>query len=211
MPECPSCGYKSSSEWNYCVRCGTPRSATNNVLNYKFVVMGSGGVGKSALTLRFVHGNFIHIYDPTIEDRYTKHIEYDGDEVMIDLLDTAGQDTFCAMRELYMLNGDGFLFVYSITQRWSFVQLKDFYLPLQHRRIRNTPPLVLVGNKCDLEVIREVSTQEAAARAADWEADHMETSAKTGENMLQIFHALLRRLKEQNKPPVRRRRACVLL
>ena len=59
---------------------------------YKFVVLGSGGVGKSALTIQFIQGNFVEKYDPTIEDSYRKQIEVDGKACMLDILDTAGQE-----------------------------------------------------------------------------------------------------------------------
>lgn len=57
---------------------------------YKIVVVGSGGVGKSCITVRFVQGKFIKKYDPTIEDFYRKQIDVDGEAVMLDILDTAG-------------------------------------------------------------------------------------------------------------------------
>lgn len=58
---------------------------------YKIVVLGSGGVGKSALTIQFIQGNFVEKYDPTIEDSYRKQVQIDGRLVMLDILDTAGR------------------------------------------------------------------------------------------------------------------------
>jgi Ras-related protein Rap-1A len=58
---------------------------------YKIVVLGSGGVGKSALTIQFIQGSFVEKYDPTIEDSYRKHVEIDGKAAMLDILDTAGK------------------------------------------------------------------------------------------------------------------------
>ena len=57
---------------------------------YKIVVLGSGGVGKSALTVQFVQGIFVEKYDPTIEDSYRKQVEVDGQQCMLEILDTAG-------------------------------------------------------------------------------------------------------------------------
>uniref|UniRef100_A0A452U6H2 Small monomeric GTPase n=1 Tax=Ursus maritimus TaxID=29073 RepID=A0A452U6H2_URSMA len=62
---------------------------------YKVVVLGSGGVGKSALTVQFVTGTFIEKYDPTIEDFYRKEIEVDSSPSVLEILDTAGTDTRC--------------------------------------------------------------------------------------------------------------------
>lgn len=57
---------------------------------YKIVVLGSGGVGKSALTVQFVQGIFVEKYDPTIEDSYRKQVEVDAQQCMLEILDTAG-------------------------------------------------------------------------------------------------------------------------
>lgn len=62
---------------------------------YKIVVLGSGGVGKSALTVQFVQGIFVEKYDPTIEDSYRKQVEVDGQQCMLEILDTAG--TVCTL------------------------------------------------------------------------------------------------------------------
>ncbi|XP_017598784.1 PREDICTED: ras-related protein Rap-2c isoform X5 [Corvus brachyrhynchos] len=104
---------------------------------YKVVVLGSGGVGKSALTVQFVTGTFIEKYDPTIEDFYRKEIEVDsspsvleildtaGTEVdaspsVLEILDTAGTEQFASMRDLYIKNGQGFILVYSLVNQQSF-------------------------------------------------------------------------------------------
>lgn len=62
---------------------------------YKIVVLGSGGVGKSALTVQFVQGIFVEKYDPTIEDSYRKQVEVDGQQCMLEILDTAGTVSEC--------------------------------------------------------------------------------------------------------------------
>ena len=92
---------------------------------YKIVVLGSGGVGKSALTVQFVQGIFVEKYDPTIEDSYRKQVEVDGQQCMLEILDTAGTEQFTAMRDLYMKNGQGFVLVYSITAQSTFNDLQD--------------------------------------------------------------------------------------
>ncbi len=65
---------------------------------FKVVVLGSGGVGKSALTVQFVSGCFMEKYDPTIEDFYRKEIEVDGSPCVLEILDTAGTEQFASMR-----------------------------------------------------------------------------------------------------------------
>jgi Ras-related protein Rap-2C len=87
---------------------------------YKVVVLGSGGVGKSAITVKFVSGKFVEKYDPTIEDFYRKEIEVDGAPSVLEILDTAGTEQFSSMRDLYIKNGQGFVVVYSITSLQTF-------------------------------------------------------------------------------------------
>ncbi|XP_053842385.1 ras-related protein Rap-2b isoform X1 [Vidua macroura] len=99
---------------------------------YKVVVLGSGGVGKSALTVQFVTGSFIEKYDPTIEDFYRKEIEVDSSPSVLEILDTAGTEQFASMRDLYIKNGQGFILVYSLVNQQSFQDIK----PMRDQIIR---------------------------------------------------------------------------
>eukprot|EP00486_Rosalina_sp_Unknown_P014913 CAMPEP_0201596132 /NCGR_PEP_ID=MMETSP0190_2-20130828/192905_1 /ASSEMBLY_ACC=CAM_ASM_000263 /TAXON_ID=37353 /ORGANISM="Rosalina sp." /LENGTH=264 /DNA_ID=CAMNT_0048056357 /DNA_START=455 /DNA_END=1249 /DNA_ORIENTATION=- len=116
-------------------------------------VMGAGAVGKSALTLRFIQGKFVQNYDPTIEDAYRKQIDLDGNYgIILDILDTAGQEDFECLRTQWMKNKDGFILVFSITQKTSFNQLKEFYDGIcEVYDDNNVPPIILAGNKVDLD------------------------------------------------------------
>ncbi|KAG7332546.1 hypothetical protein KOW79_004380 [Hemibagrus wyckioides] len=111
---------------------------------YKLVVLGSGGVGKSALTVQFVQGIFVEKYDPTIEDSYRKQVEVDGQQCMLEILDTAGTEQFTAMRDLYMKNGQGFALVYSITAQSTFNDLQD--LREQILRVKDTEDVPMILN-----------------------------------------------------------------
>jgi small GTP-binding protein len=64
------------------------------MIEYKLVVVGTGGVGKSALTIQLINHMFMDDYDPTIEDSYRKQVEIDGTTCLLDILDTAGQEEF---------------------------------------------------------------------------------------------------------------------
>ena len=94
---------------------------------HKIIVVGTGGVGKSALTLMFMYGDFVEEYDPTSADSYRKAIVLDGQDVNVDILDTAGQEDYAAMRDNYYRTGEGFLCVYSITMVESFEKLESFF------------------------------------------------------------------------------------
>ena len=93
----------------------------------KIVVLGGGGVGKSALTIRLVTDNFLEEYDPTIEDSYRKQVSIDNTVALLDILDTAGQEEFASMQDQWIREGKGFLLVYTITSQQSFDEMKTFY------------------------------------------------------------------------------------
>ncbi|XP_060145466.1 ras-related protein R-Ras [Globicephala melas] len=123
---------------------------------HKLVVVGGGGVGKSALTIQFIQSYFVSDYDPTIEDSYTKICMVDGVPARLDILDTAGQEEFGAMREQYMRAGHGFLLVFAINDRQSFNEVGKLFTQILRVKDRDDFPIVLVGNKADLETQRQV-------------------------------------------------------
>jgi len=163
--------------------------------NLKIVVLGSGGVGKSALTVQFVQGIFVEQYDPTIEDSYRKQVEVDNKNVMLEILDTAGTEQFTAMRDLYMKNGQGFVLVYSIIAQSTFNDLPDLKEQILRVKDMDSVPLVLVGNKCDLSDQRVISTEQGQQLAAKFgNCSFLESSAKTKTNVEQIFYDLIRQV-----------------
>ena len=101
-------------------------AAAGGVRRYRLVVLGDGGVGKSALTLQYVQHNFIDYHDPTIEDAYQQRTVIDTEPCLLDILDTAGQVEFTAMREQYMRCGEGFIICYSITDRHSYLEAEEY-------------------------------------------------------------------------------------
>lgn len=162
---------------------------------FKVVVLGSGGVGKSALTVQFVSGSFMEKYDPTIEDFYRKEIEVDGAPCVLEILDTAGTEQFASMRDLYIKNGQGFVVVYSITSQQTFQDVR--HMKDQICRVKSgcdRVPILLVGNKVDMEHQREVSTVEGMALAQSWGCPFMETSAKNRCNVNEVFAEVVREM-----------------
>jgi small GTP-binding protein len=183
--------------------------------DYKIVVLGSGGVGKSALTVQFVQGIFVEKYDPTIEDSYRKPVEVDNDNYMLEILDTAGTEQFTAMRDLYMKNGQGFALVYSIIAESTFNDLPD--LRDQILRVKDTDsiPMVLVGNKCDLKDQRKITTEQGENLAKKFNCTFMEASAKDKIHVDDIFHDLVRQINlasgDRKKDDRKKKGLCSLL
>merc|ERR1711983_278774 len=89
-------------------------------------MLGGGGVGKSALTLQFMYDEFVEDYEPTKADAFRKTIPLNGEDVQIDILDTAGQEEYAAIRDNYIRSGEGFLCVFSITEDDSFQSTQAF-------------------------------------------------------------------------------------
>mmetsp|Transcript_107359 Transcript_107359/g.149691 ORF Transcript_107359/g.149691 Transcript_107359/m.149691 type:complete len:191 (-) Transcript_107359:191-763(-) len=168
------------------------------MLEYKIVVLGSGGVGKSALTVQFVQGIFVEKYDPTIEDSYRKQVEVDGQQCMLEILDTAGTEQFTAMRDLYMKNGQGFVLVYSITAQGTFADLADLREQIIRVKDNDDIPLVLVGNKCDLEEERVVGREQGSSQAKAFNCSFLEASAKNKINVNEIFYDLVRQINRKS-------------
>lgn len=169
---------------------------------YKLVVVGGGGVGKSALTIQMVQSHFVSEYDPTIEDSYRKQVLVDQTPAILDILDTAGQEEYSAMREQYMRTGEGFLLVYSITSRSSFEEVVGFYKQICRVKDSDRIPLILVGNKCDLEEHRKVSIEEGKRLAELFgNCRFMETSAKMRIHVEDAFCDLVREIRICSSTP----------
>ncbi|GAA5932761.1 hypothetical protein JCM3775_002229 [Rhodotorula graminis] len=188
---------------------------------YKVVIMGGGGVGKSALTVRFIHQIFVSAYDPTIEDSYRRNLNVDGITVALEVLDTAGTEQFMSLSSLYVRSGDGFLLVFSLTSLDSVAELHTIWEQIQ--RIKETThgtgaaargggagaragpmgeklerprvPVVLVGNKLDLQHERQVGREVAVNLSRSWGGvPYYETSARKEINVAAIFEDVVRQM-----------------
>jgi len=162
---------------------------------HKVIMVGSGGVGKSALTLQFMYDEFVEDYEPTKADSYRKKVVLDGEEVQIDILDTAGQEDYAAIRDNYFRSGEGFLCVFSITETESFQATQEFREQILRVKGDETVPFILVGNKSDLEERRKVSKEETENLVAKWGVPYVETSAKTKTNVDKVFFDLMREIR----------------
>ncbi|KAK4159762.1 ras family-domain-containing protein [Cladorrhinum sp. PSN259] len=166
---------------------------------YKLVVVGGGGVGKSCLTIQLIQSHFVDEYDPTIEDSYRKQCIVDEEVALLDVLDTAGQEEYSAMREQYMRTGEGFLLVYSITSRESFEEIRTFQQQILRVKDKDVFPMVVVGNKVDLANERKVSQEEGESLAREFRCKFLETSAKTNTNVEQAFYEVVRAIRRYNR------------
>lgn len=163
--------------------------------DYKIVVLGAGGVGKSSVTVQFVQGVYVESYDPTIEDSYRKQIEIDGRACDLEILDTAGVAQFTAMRELYIKSGKGFLLVYSVTDENSLKELLALREQVLRIKDSDNVPMVLIGNKCDLDDDRVLSIDDGIKVSQDWGlVPFYETSAMYKTNVDEAFVDVVRQI-----------------
>ncbi|KAJ7183159.1 ras family-domain-containing protein [Mycena filopes] len=177
----------------------TARSQAQFLREYKLVVVGGGGVGKSALTIQFIQEHFVDEYDPTIEDSYRKQCVIDDEVALLDVLDTAGQEEYGAMREQYMRTGEGFLLVYSITSRDSFEEISTYHQQILRVKDQDAFPVIVVANKSDLEYERQVGMNEGRDLAKHFGCKFIETSAKQRINVDEAFSNLVREIRRFNK------------
>lgn len=141
-------------------------------------------------------------YDPTIEGTYPETCMIDGEVALIDVLDTAGQEEYSAMREQYMRSSHGFVLLYSITSRQSFYEISTFQQEILRVKDKDYFPMIVVGNHCDRENERQVSKQEGAALAKRFECRFVEGPSKDWINVDVAFYDLVRDIRkyEQKLP-----------
>ncbi|KAI0759567.1 ras-domain-containing protein [Trametes elegans] len=184
---------------------------------YSAVVLGAGGVGKSALVMRYGKNTFVDQYDPTIEEEYEVTVEYEGKRSYLEIVDTAGVEQFTGINESYIQRGQGFVLVFSLTQEAS---LRDVdHIRQQIYRIKGGEqdiPIVVVGTKMDLTGEREVSSETMQELAVSWGLPFYETSAKRGWHVNEVFNHLLVHMRKRYpngvpKSKKRRREQCLIM
>uniref|UniRef100_A0A0V0J2W4 Ras-related protein Rap-2b n=1 Tax=Schistocephalus solidus TaxID=70667 RepID=A0A0V0J2W4_SCHSO len=180
---------------------------------FTVVVLGSGGVGKSALTVKYVLGKFVDTYDPTIEDFYQKELLVGDTPKVLRILDTAGTSQFSSLHDLYIKNGDGFLVVYNLTNKQSFNDIRgmrDNIVRIKGLSSSSPLPLVLVGTKADLvrSASRAVDLRETLALANEWMCPHVETSALDNVGVDEVFMEVL---SQMLKASPKRKKVCCML
>ncbi|XP_046357409.1 GTP-binding protein Rheb-like [Haliotis rufescens] len=175
----------------------------------RIAIMGYRSVGKSSLTIQFVENHFVDSYDPTIENTFQKMITIRGQEFALQLVDTAGQDEYSLPPQSYYVNIDGYVLVYSTNSQKSFEVVQFVYDRILDMKGTNTVPVVLVGNKSDLRMEREVSFEKGKELADSWKAPFLESSAKENQRVEEIFKSIITRI-ERSENTGQEKSGCVL-
>ncbi|EMG50366.1 GTP-binding protein, putative [Candida maltosa Xu316] len=195
----------------------------------KIAIVGSRSVGKSSITVRFVEDHFIESYYPTIENQFTKNFKINDLNYNIEILDTAGQDEFSLLNEKHLIGIHGYLLIYSVTSRQSFEIIeiiRDKILNSIGELNMNDDndntnsnigggrsiPMVLVGNKSDLNYQRQVEFKEGEELAKKFNCKFLETSVRDNINVEKSFECLIQEIEKiQNPPPPKQQDKCILM
>ncbi|XP_045176454.2 ras-related protein Rab-13-like [Mercenaria mercenaria] len=174
-----------------------PLSDADCVATYKILILGDSSVGKTALLRCLTGRDFQDRQLPTIAtDFVKKKFEVDGALVELQIWDTAGQERFHSVNRWQYRGVKGVVMVYDVTDKSTFTHL-PYWLSSVNDEIAQTHnkyevvPIVLIGNKCDLQTDRKIKTKEGMKLAEkELTSDFYETSAKTGQNVFNAFHKL---------------------
>ena len=157
---------------------------------FKVLLIGNSSVGKSSLLLRFVDNAWSDLFVPTIGvDFKIKTMTIDSKNVKLQIWDTAGQERFKNITASYYRGAHGILVVYDITDMESFKNINNWLIEIEKNANKNVYK-ILIGNKCDLEEKRTVSTQQGKELAETYGMQFIETSAKSNTNVSEAFELL---------------------
>tara|TARA_B110000908_G_scaffold169588_1_gene227036 strand:- start:103 stop:708 length:606 start_codon:yes stop_codon:yes gene_type:complete len=157
-----------------------------NIINYKTVILGESSVGKSSISSRFTRDTFYQFQEPTIGASFLKgSIELNNKSITFEIWDTAGQERYHSLAPLYYRNAVFAIVVYDITSLSSFNEAQCWINEIKIKS--DTKVIALIGNKVDLETNRQVIKEDIAEYVNDNNLIHLETSAKSGYNINNIF------------------------
>uniref|UniRef100_A0A8C4TKZ8 small monomeric GTPase n=1 Tax=Erpetoichthys calabaricus TaxID=27687 RepID=A0A8C4TKZ8_ERPCA len=164
-------------------------------------ILGCKGSGKSALLVKFLTKRFISEYDPNLEDTYTSEDIVDQQPVILKIMDTADQEEPANM-ERYLNWANAFLVVYSIDNRRSFEVCHQYLESLCQctKALHQERPIILLGNKLDMERYRQVSKSDGITMASKYGCLFFEVSACLDYDCVQhVFHEVVREIKKAAK------------
>ena len=154
----------------------------NAQIRIKLLIIGDSAVGKTSMLLKYTDNFFPESHLATIGVEFkTKEVEYNGYKIELQIWDTAGQERFKSITKSFFRNANGIIFVYDITQKNTFKNVKDW---IKDSEVNDFGfQRILVGNKIDLQNKRQISLEDAKEWADKKNMEVIETSAKTGANI----------------------------
>ena len=168
----------------------------------QILLIGDSSVGKTSLIQRYANGIFKEEYLATVGlDFYTKQETINNINVLVRLWDTAGQERFKSLTPNYFKNAEGVIITYDITSSQSFENLKFWINSIKTNLGEKNIiiPIIIVGNKLDMEDMRDITREEAEKFAKENKYKYFETSAKTGEGVDDAIRDLVNQVLEKSE------------
>ncbi|CBZ50779.1 rab22a, member RAS oncogene family, related [Neospora caninum Liverpool] len=177
-----------------------PAGEVPKTLHFKLVLLGDTSVGKSCLVVRFAKDEFYEYQESTIGAAFmTQSVDLGSCIVKFEIWDTAGQERYRSLAPMYYRGAAAAVVVYDISNRDSFQGAKSWVQELQTVNDRSNVVIALAGNKEDLGAERQVPKQEAQQYADEHGILFIETSAKTGHNVNELFYEIAAALPKSRK------------
>ena len=162
----------------------------------KILLLGDMTVGKTTLLLKYVDNFLPDTYISTMGVDYKmKKIEYKNIEVTLQIWDTAGQDKYRTIAKNYYKGSHGILLLYDITKITSFENIREWIRDIKEE-VSEKAIIFLIGNKIDLTDNRKISKEKGEELAEEYKIPFFEASAKSGENVDEVFKALYKKISE---------------
>ena len=164
---------------------------------FKILLLGDSEVGKSCFLMRYSDNVFVENYITTIGlDYKLKSVKLDsGKTIKVQLWDTAGQDKYRTIAKNYFKGSHGILLLYDVTKPSSFQNIRDWIQDIREE-VSQKAIIFLIGNKIDLVDKRKISKEKGIELAEEYKLPFFEASAKSGENVDEVFKALYKKISE---------------
>ena len=172
-------------------------SSNDTDIVFKILLLGDSEVGKSCFLMRYSENVFVENYITTIGlDYKLKYVKLDsGKTVKVQLWDTAGQDKYRTIAKNYFKGSHGILLLYDITKQSSYDNIREWIHDIKEE-VSEKAIIFLIGNKIDMTDKRKISKEKGEELAEEYKIPFFEASAKTGENVDEVFKALYKKISE---------------
>ena len=163
----------------------------NDEIILKILILGDMSVGKTTLLLKYIDNYTPELYISTLGIDYkTKKIVYNNTNIILQIWDTAGQEKFQVVTKSFVKGSDGIIYMYDITQKQSFINIKRWLEDTEDYSLRAKK--IIVGNKIDMEERREVTEEMKNKLLNEIDIDLVEISAKKDRNVNEVFDKLVK-------------------
>ncbi len=175
----------------------------NDKNKIKLFSLGNSHVGKTSYILRFTDDKYNEVNLPTTGiDLKTKRIKYNNKEYTIEFYDTAGQERYRAISLNSIKSADGIILMFDLTDQKSYDEISNWVENIKQIQEEDYP-MILVGNKCDLEKERIISNEEGIELSKKFNLQFFEVSNKTNKNIEESGNAIIKLIIERKQQKIK--------